>query len=123
MNLNRWLSVILMLGLILILNPLGAQADPYQGCNPHQNYHRPNGNAYGWHGNRPHGSEYYQKYYRGSCMGPHYSRPYVHQVYAGPPPVAYVRPVTPIIGVVPYAQPQAVFCQPAAPGLHGQLSF
>ena len=33
MNLNRWLSVIVMLGLILILSPLGAQADPYPPLN------------------------------------------------------------------------------------------
>ena len=47
MSLNRWLSVILMLGLILALSPLGAQADPYQPYD-HQYYHHPHGNAYGW---------------------------------------------------------------------------
>ncbi len=36
MNLNRWLSVIVMLGLILVLSPLGAQADPYPPFKHHK---------------------------------------------------------------------------------------
>jgi hypothetical protein len=123
MNLNRWLSVILMLGLILVLSPLGAQADPYPPFKPHPNYHHPRGNAYGWHGQKPHGFDRHQKYFRRSCMGPHNPRPYGHQVYAGPPPVAYVAPVAPIIGIQPIPQPQPVFSQPPPPGFHGQITF
>ena len=109
MNLNRWLSVILMMGLILALNSLSAQADPYRP------YHHPHGNAYGWDGPRPHGFNRHYKHFRGS----HHSQQYAH--HAGPP-VAYVAPVAPIIGI-PYQQPQPFFSQPATPGLSGQLQF
>jgi hypothetical protein len=120
MNLNRWLSVTVMLGLVLILSPLGAQADPYPRFESHQNYHRPHGKAYGWHGGRLH--ERYQKQFRRSCEGPHHPRAHVHQVYAGPPQVAYVAPVAPMIGI-PQMPPQPIYSQPAPPGFHGQINF
>jgi hypothetical protein len=123
MNPNRWLRVILMLGLILVLSPLGAQADPYQPFDPHPNYHRPHGNAYGWRGRKPHGYDHHPKDFRRSCMGPSYPRPYAHQVYGGPPPVAYVTPVAPIIGIPSYPQQQPAYSPPASPGLHGQITF
>ena len=123
MNLKRWSIVILMMGLFLVLSPLGAQAEPYPPFEPHPNYHHPHGNAYGWHGRRPHAFDRHRKYFRRSYRGPHNPRPYVHQVYAGPPPVAYVGPVTPIIGIQPYPQPQPFFSPPAPPGLHGQITF
>ena len=115
MNLKRWLSVILMLGLILAFNPLGAQADPYRP------YHHPPGNAYGWDGQGPHGFNRHYKHFRNSCKGPHNPH-YVARVYGGPPPVAYVVPVAPVIGI-PYAQPQPYFSQPAPRGLSGNLNF
>jgi hypothetical protein len=120
MNLNRWLSVIVMLCLILVLSPLGAQADPYSPY--HQEYHRPHGNAYGWHGGRAHGYDR-QKQFRRSCGGPHHSQAYVRRVYTGPPQVAYVTPVAPIIGIQPMQQPQPMYSQPAPPGFHGQFTF
>jgi hypothetical protein len=123
MNLKRWSTIILMMGLFLVLSPLGSQADPYPPCGPHANYHRPHGNAYGWHGQRPHGSDHHQGYYRGSRMGMHHPRPYVQKFYAGPPQVAYVTPVAPIVGIQPYQPPQPVFSPPASPGLHGQITF
>jgi hypothetical protein len=123
MNLNRWLSIMVMLGLVLILSPLGAQADPYPRYDSHQNYHRPHGNAYGWHGGRPHGYDRYQKQFRRSCGGPHYPRSQVQQVYVGPPPVAYVRPVAPIMAIPQIPQPQPIYSQPASPGFHGQINF
>ncbi len=121
MNLNRWLSVAVMLGLILILSPLGAQADPYPPY--HQDYHRPHGNAYGWHGARPHGYDRYQKQFRRYGERPHNFHPYAHQVYAGPPRVAYVTPVAPIIGIQQIPQPQPIYSQPGPPGFHGQFNF
>ena len=120
MSLNRWLSVILMLGLILALSPLGAQADPYQPFEPQPYYHHPHGNAYGWDGPR---HDRHRDYYRGSCEGPRHPRPYVQRVYAVQPPVAYVTPVAPIIGIQPCPQPQPYYSQPAAQGLHGQFNF
>jgi len=119
MNLRRWLSVILMMGLILALNPLGAQAEPYSHFRYHPKYHHPRGNAYGWHGPRHHGFDRPYKHFRRSGMGPHHPRHYAH--HAGPP-VAFVAPVAPIIGI-PYQQPQPFFSQPATPGLSGQLQF
>jgi hypothetical protein len=112
MNLKRWLSVFLMMGLILALNPLGAQARP--------KYHHPRGNAYGWDGPRHHNFERHQKHFRRSCKGPHHHREYGH--YAGPPQVAYVTPVAPIIAM-PYQQPQPYYSQPANPGLSGNLNW
>jgi hypothetical protein len=121
MNLNRWLSVILMMGLILALNPLGAQARPYPHFKHHPKYHHPHGNAYGRHGPRHHAFDRHHKHFRRSCKGPHNPRHYVH--HAGPPPVVYVAPVTPIIGIQPYSQPQPFFSQPATPGLSGQFNL
>jgi hypothetical protein len=120
MNLNRWLSVMVMLGLILILSPLGAQADPYPRFDSHQKYHRPHGKAYGWHGARPHGD---QRQFRRFCGGPPHPRSQVRQVYAGPPPVAYVTPVAPMIGIQQIPQPQPIYSQPSLPGFHGQITF
>lgn len=112
MNLNRWLTVILTMGLILAFNPLGAQARPYRHFDDQPGYHHPRGNAYGWHGPRHHG-----KHLRHHWKGPHHARHYVHP--AGPL-VAYVQPVAPIIAV-PYAQPQ--YSQPVPPGLSGQFNI
>ncbi|MFI5331346.1 MAG: hypothetical protein ACHQ2F_10000 [Desulfobaccales bacterium] len=120
MSLNRWLSVILMLGLILALSPLGAQADPYQPFDPHPYYHHPHGNAYGWDAGRHHDFDRHREYSRGS-WGPHHPRPYVQQVYAAPP-VAYVAPVAPVFGIQACPQ-QPYYSQPAPPGLHGQVNF
>ena len=76
MSLNRWLSVILMLGLILALSPLGAQADPYQPYDrPY--YHHPHGNAYGWDGPRHRDFDRHREF-----CGPRHPRTYVQQVYA-----------------------------------------
>jgi hypothetical protein len=115
MKLSRWLNVILMMGLILTLNALGAQADPYRP------YHHPPGNAHGWAGPKHHGCDrHYQHYWRSSRgpQNPHY----VHRVYGGPPPVAYVTPVAPVVGI-PFAPPQPYVSQPAARGLSGQLQY
>jgi hypothetical protein len=115
MNLSKWLSVILMMGLILALKSLSAQADSYRPC------HHPYGNAYGWDGPKHHGFDrHYKKYWR-SCKGPK-NHHHVTRVYGGPPPVAYVSPVAPVIGI-PYAQPQPQFSQPAPRGLSGQLQY
>jgi hypothetical protein len=108
MNLKRWSCLILMTGLILALNPLNAQAEPYP------TYHYPHGNAYGWYGPGPHGFDRHHRHFRRFCGGPGF--------YAGPPPVAYVAPVAPVIGI-PYMQPQPFFPQPAPPGFSGQLNF
>ena len=113
MNLKRWLSVILMMGLILAFSPLGAQADPYRP------YYHPHGNAYGW--DKPHGFDHHQNYFRRSCKGP-YNPHYVKRVYGGPPPVAYLAPAAPVIAI-PYAQPQPYISQPAPRGLSGNLNF
>ncbi len=113
MNLKRWLSVILTMGLLLVLSPLGAQADP-----PFDRYYQhPRGNAYGWHGPRPHEFERHRNYYRRGC-GP--QPRYVRDVYVAQPPVALVAPVAPMM--VPQAQPY--YSQPSVPnGLHGSLTF
>src|SRR5665647_3803647 len=77
MKLSRWLSVILMMGLILALNSLSAQADPYRP------YHYPQGNACGWDGPRPHGFDHHYKNHWRSCKGPKNPH-YVGRVYGGP---------------------------------------
>jgi hypothetical protein len=115
MNLIKWWGLILMTGLILALNPLRAQADPYPA------YHHPHGNAYGWYGPKPHGFDRRPKHFKRSCRGAH-NRHHVDRVYAGPPPVAYVTPVAPVIGI-PYAPPQPYPSQPVTPGLSGQLQY
>ena len=113
MKLTRWLSVILMMGLMLALNSLSAQADPYRA------YHRPHGNAYGWNGSRPHDFDRHYKHFRRSCKGPQNPH-YVGRVYGGPPRVAYVTPMAPVIGI-PYSQPN--FSQPAPRGLSGNVNY
>ena len=115
MNLSRWFSVILMMGLILALNTPRVQADPYRP------YHHPHGNAYGWDGPRPHGFDRHHECLRHSFMRPHHPH-YINRVYGGSPPVAYVAPVAPVIGV-PFAQPQPYFSQPAPRGLSGTLQY
>ena len=119
MNLRRWLSVILMMGLILALCSLSAQADPYRS------HRHPRGHAYGWDGPGPHRYGHHAKHFRRSCKGPHH-RYYVERVYEGPPAVAYVTPVAPVMGI-PYApQPQPYYSQPyqdVPPGFHGQLNY
>jgi hypothetical protein len=118
MNLRRWLSVILMMGLILALNSLSAQADPYGP------YHHPRGHAYGWDGPRHHDFGRHYGHYRRTCRGPHNTH-YVERVYTGPPAVAYVAPVAPVMGI-PYPQPQPYYSQPyqsGPPGLHGQFNY
>ena len=108
MNLRRWMSLILVMGLVLALSSLSALADPDWP------YHRRHGHAYGWDG---HG-----KHFRHSCKGPHHVH-YVERVYGGPPAVAYVAPVAPVMGI-PYAPPQPYFSQPSGPpGLHGQFNY
>ena len=116
MNLRRWLSVILMMGVILALSSLSAQADPYHGP-----YHRPHGHAYGWDGPRHHDFDRHHEHGRRSCRGPHNPH-YVERVYGGPPAVAYVAPVTPVMAI-PYAPPQPYFSQPGPRGLHGQFNY
>jgi hypothetical protein len=112
MSLKRWLSVIMTMGLILAFSPLGAQARPY--------YH-PHGKAYGRYKARHHGFYRRHKHFRHRGRGPH--RPhYRERAYGGPPPVAYVAPVAPVIGI-PYAQPQPYYSQPAIPGLSGQIQW
>jgi hypothetical protein len=116
MNVRRWLSVILMMGLILALSSLSALADPYWPNHPH-------GHAYGWDGPGPHHGHHY-KHFRRSCREPHHTR-YVERVYTGPPAVAYAAPVAPVMGV-PYAPPQPYLyqpSQPAMPGFHGQFNY
>ena len=116
MNLKRWLSVILVMGLILALSSLSAQADPDWP------YHRPHGHAYGWDGPRHHDYCRYDRHFRHSCRGPHHVH-HVERVYGGPPAVAYVAPVAPVMGI-PYAPPQPYFSQPSGPpGLHGQFNY
>jgi hypothetical protein len=116
MSLNRWLSVILMLGLILALSPLGAQAEPYRPYDrPY--YHHPHGNAYGWDGPRHRDFDRHREF-----CGPRHFRTYEQQVYAAPP-VAYMAPVAPIMGYQACPQPQPYYSQPAAQGLHGQFNF
>lgn len=119
MNLKSWLSGILVMGLILALIPLSAQARPYSFYDDHPKYHHPRGNAYGWHGPKHHGRQY-NKHFRHHGKGPCHSPYYAH--HAGPPPVAYVAPVTPVIGI-PYAQPQPYYSQPAIPGFSGNLNW
>ena len=102
MNLRRWLSVILMMGLVLALNPLSALADPPYG-------------HHGWHGpkhHRPH-----HKHFRHSCKGPY--KQHVYNVYEAPPVVSYVNPVNPYMGM-PYNQP---YYSPPQPGLSGQIQY
>lgn len=79
MNLPRWLSVILMMGLILVLSPLSAQAwrnqpnfqqPQHRAFTPHQ----PRGNAFGWHGQRP---QWHQP--RGNAFGWHGQQSQWHQ--------------------------------------------
>ena len=57
MNLRKWLSISLALGLMVALCPLNALAWPNRPSNQqyHRGYtqHQPRGNAYGWHGQRP----------------------------------------------------------------------
>jgi hypothetical protein len=108
---SKWLSVILMVGLILALSSLSAQADPYRP------YHHPRGKAYDWDGPRHHDFERYDRHHWRSWGGPRHPR-YVEKVYAGPP-VAYVAPV---VGI-PYAQTQPYFSQPAPRGLSGTLQY
>jgi hypothetical protein len=116
MNVRRWLNVILMMGLILALGSLGAQADPYGP------YHHPRGHAYGWDGPGQHHGHY--KHFRRSCRGPYRSH-CVERVYTGPPAVAYVAPAAPVMGI-PYAAPQPYYSQPyqsGPPGFHGQFNY
>ena len=114
MNSRRWLSVmLLMMGLILALNTQSALADPYEP------YHHHPGQAYGGDAPRHHDFDRHYESFRRSCRGPH-NRHYVERVYGGPPSVAYVTPVAPVMGI-PYASPQT--SQPVPPGLHGQINY
>jgi hypothetical protein len=115
MKLNRWLSLIMMLGLVLAFNPLGAQADPYPPYGHYPKYHHPRGNAYGWHGNKHQAYKCHQKHFRRSGMGPHSH----HHAYQAGPPVTYVAPVV----AIPYSQPQPFPSQPAVPGLSGNINW
>jgi len=79
LSLPRWLSVIPMMGLILVLSPLSAQAWRNQP-NFQQPQHRaftppqPRGNAFGWHGQRP---QWHQP--RGHAYGWHGQQSRWHQ--------------------------------------------
>jgi hypothetical protein len=118
MNKRRWLSVILMMGLILALSTLCAQAEPYWAYRHHR------GHAYGWDGPGPHHYGRHYKHSRGSCGGPH-NRYVVERVYERPPAVAYVAPVAPVMGI-PYPQPQPYYSQPqqyGPLGFHGQINY
>ncbi len=114
MNLKKWLSIMVMVGLILALSSLSVQADPYRP------YHHPRGNAYGWDGPRHHDFERFDRHAWRHNGGPHHPR-YVERVYGGPP-VAYVAPVAPV-GGIPFAQPQPYYSQPAPRGLSGNLQY
>jgi hypothetical protein len=124
MKLKSWSIIFLMLGFFLVLSPLGAQADPYPPFERHPNYryHHPHGKAYGWHGKRPYAYGRHHKYFRGPYRF-HHRRSYVERVYTAPPPVAYVAPITPIVGVQPCPQPQPMYAPSPLPGIHGQINF
>jgi hypothetical protein len=116
MNLRRWLSIILMLGVILALSSLSAQADPYRPYRWH-----PRGHAYGWDGPRHHRFDRYERRFGHRWRGPHH--PYfAKRCYGGAPPVAYVTPVAPVVGV-PYAAPQPYYSQPGPRGLSGSIQY
>ncbi len=110
MNLKRWVSVILVLGLVLALTPLTVQADPYWRGD------HPRGHAYGWERHR--GFDRHDRYWRHHWRGPHH-RPYMERYY-GAPQVAYVTPMAPVVGI-PYAQPQPYYQGPR--GLSGTLQY
>jgi hypothetical protein len=79
MNLKRWLSVILMLGLVLALSPPKAQAWPNQPISRQAHPrafapHQPRGHAFGWQGQR---SQWHQP--QGHAYGPHAQRSQWHQ--------------------------------------------
>jgi hypothetical protein len=101
MNLKRWLSFILMTGLILAINPLSALADP-----PHRR-HR-------WHSHKHY--KHHHKHFRHPHKGPR--ELHVYHVYEAPPAVSYVTPVNPFIGI-PNNQP---YYSPP-PGLSGQIQY
>ena len=69
MNLRRWMSIILALGLMVALSPLNALA--WQNRPSNQQYHRgftghqPGGQAYGWHGQRPPMYRHHRPQFRG----------------------------------------------------------
>ena len=65
MNLKRWLTVILMVGLILAFNPLSGQAGPY---------HHPHGKAHGWYGKNHHEFDGRHRHSRHFPGGPHHSQ-------------------------------------------------
>ncbi len=104
MNLRKWFGVFLMLGLMLALNSMSVQADPYGP------YYR--GKGHGW-------KHHYDKHFRNCGKGSHHTH-YVERVYGAP--VAYVAPVTPVMGI-PYAQPQPYYSQPAPRGFSGTLQY
>ena len=115
MNLRRWWCVILMVGLILALSSLTVQADPYPP------YYHPHGNGYGWDGPRHHDFDRHDWHSRRFCGGPQYPH-YVDRFYGGPPRVAYVAPVAPVMAI-PFMQPQPYFSQPGPRGLSGTLQY
>jgi hypothetical protein len=74
MNLQRRLSLILMMGLLMVLSPLSAQAwrsQPYSRQSNHRAFtpRQTRGNAYGWHGQRRHWQQT-----RGNAYGRHGQR-------------------------------------------------
>jgi hypothetical protein len=104
MNLQRWLSVSLVMGLTLVLSPLSAQAwrnQPHSRQPNHRAFtpHQPRGNAFGWHGQRPRhpfaqwhrpGYRHFQHNVRGRYHNPrfHYGR----AGYPGHPRSPYFGP-------------------------------
>ena len=117
MSLNRWLSVILMLGLILALSPLGAQADPYRPFD-HQYYHHPHGNAYGWDGPRHRDFDRHRDCYR----GPYNHRPYVIK-FTPRRRWPIWRPWLPSLGIRLARNPNNPITPSPHPGLHGQSTL
>lgn len=98
MNLRRWLSPMLLTGLILAATPLIALAHP-----PHE--------PYGWHGRHYKHYRHHHKHYRGQ-------KHHVYHIYETPPAVTYVTPINPYIGM-PYNQP---YYSPP-PGLSGTIQY
>ena len=112
MKLSRWLSVILMMGLILALNSLSAQAGP----NITTRMEMPMGGMA-----KSIMALIVTRSISGATVMVH-TIPVMYAHHGGPPHVAYVTPVTPMIGI-PYSQPQPNYSQPATPGLSGNLNW
>ncbi len=102
MRLQRWLSVILMMGLVLVLSPIGAQAWQHPTSARQPNYHgfaqhRPYGNANGWHHGQQshwnrwnHRNHFAQRHHPGNQnFRQPYGAPYARGGYPGQPQGSY----------------------------------